>query len=66
VIQSSNPAPENSEEGTLLFGVVEHALGVFDLSLIPPPGPNDERDYFLSFDGGLQRDLRPRDGDPRP
>jgi hypothetical protein len=45
-IQSSAPVSDHSEEGTLLFGIVEQALGVFDLSLIPPPGANDERAYF--------------------
>ena len=50
-VQSSAPLSERSEEGAVLFGVNEHALGVFDLSLIPPPGANDERAYFLSFEG---------------
>ncbi len=50
LIQSSTPISATREEGLLRFGVEGHALGVFDLSLIPP-GPNEDRRYLLVFDG---------------
>lgn len=50
-IQDPEPAPPSArEEGKVLFGVVEQALGVFDLSLIPP-GQGDPRPYVLAFEG---------------
>lgn len=49
-IQDPEPAPGTREEGFVLFGIVEQALGVFDLNLIPP-GQGDPRPYVLSFDG---------------
>src|SRR4051794_9663197 len=66
------PLSDHSEEGKLLFGVEEHALGVFDLNLIPPPAANPERAYFLSFDGpvgartGFRLAVSLEDGPARP
>lgn len=50
-IQSTTPLSDHSEQGEVLFGVAEHALGIFNLSLIPPPAVNPVRGYFLSLDG---------------
>lgn len=66
------PLPADREEGKLQFGVVEHALGVFDLKLIPPPAVNPERDYVLTFDGppiartGFRLAVALEDGPARP
>lgn len=49
-IQDPEPAPSAREVWTVVFGVVEQALGVLDLNLIPP-GPNDPRQYVLTFKG---------------
>lgn len=63
---------DHSEEGKLLFGVQEHALGVFDLNLMPPPEGNPERAYFLAFDGpadvrtGFRLAVSLEDGPARP
>ena len=66
------PPPADREEGKLRFGVDEHALGVFDLKLIPPPAVNPERDYLLSFEGpdggrtGFRLAVALEDGPARP
>ncbi|MGM9480621.1 hypothetical protein ACS5PN_05440 [Roseateles sp. NT4] len=63
---------DHSEEGKALLAVVEQGLGVFNLNLIPPPGVNPERGYFLSFDGpdgartGFRLAVSLEDGAPRP
>ena len=50
-IKTVTAAAADREEGLLLFGLlVDRALGVFSLNLIPP-GPNEERPYLLSFEG---------------
>jgi len=49
-IKTSTAISPSRVEGLLQFGVVEHALGVFDLSLIPPVA-NDDRPYLLTFEG---------------
>jgi hypothetical protein len=49
-IQDPEPPRGAREEGKLLFGLVEQALGVFDLNLIPP-GQDDPRPYVLAFEG---------------
>lgn len=72
LVPPARPLSDHSEEGKLLFGVVEHALGVFDLSLIPPPAANPKRDYFLSFEGpalaptGFRLAVSLEDGPARP
>src|SRR4029077_2418587 len=72
LVPPATPLSDHSEEGKLLFGVVEHALGVFDLRLIPPPPANPERDYFLSFEGpavaptGFRLAVSLEDGPARP
>ena len=37
-IQAPEPPPGQTESGQVVFGVQEHALGVFNLSLIPASG----------------------------
>lgn len=72
LVPPATPLSDHSEEGKLQFGVVEHALGVFDLRLIPPPAANPERGYFLSFDGpalartGFRLAVSLEDGPARP
>jgi len=72
LIPPPTPLSDHSEEGKLLFGIEEHALGVFDLKLIPPPVANPERAYFLNFDGpvggftGFRLAVSLEDGPARP
>lgn len=64
-IQYSAPASDRREQRQLLFGVVKQALGVFDFSLIPPPGIDPARAYSLSFEGparGMQDGREVRGG----
>src|SRR6478752_2832791 len=42
-IQSSTPLSDSSEEGEVLFGVAEQALGAFNLNIIPPPAVDPAR-----------------------
>ena len=71
-IQAPEPPPGQTESGQVVFGVEEHALGVFNLSLIPPPVVNDPRAYFLSFEGaegartGFRLAISLEDGPQRP
>lgn len=50
-IDHSHAVSPTREQGQIVLGVVEHALGVLDLNLVPP-GPNAPRAFVLSFEGG--------------
>ena len=47
-IEAPEPAEADREAGKAKFGIVENALGVFDLNLV---APGDPRDYVLDFTG---------------
>jgi hypothetical protein len=56
IVSSQQEGPQR-EKGVAKFGVVENALGVFDLNLIPP---NDPRTYSLTFEVEAAEGDQPR------
>ena len=70
-IDTSRAVSPTREEGQLVLGLVEGALGVLDLNIVPP-GPNVPRAYVLSFDGapgariGFRLAMSLVEGPPQP